>query len=128
MENEENYEEQVDETGERGEAFDSADEDHIADSDNGEVHTPEESYLELEPEASNGTGKVAVIRKTRKKAEGKRKIDFAKLNINELTNMTISELSSLALEFNTEGTSRMKKQDLIFTIPGWVWIPEISKL
>lgn len=79
--------------------------------DEGELHE-----MEGNGGAGAGTGKVAVIRKTKKKAEDKRKINFAKLNINELANMTISGLSSLAREFRIEGISRMKKQDLMFAI------------
>jgi transcription termination factor Rho len=81
------------------------------------VDVPElrpENEVEIESESENG--KVAVIKKTRKKVEEKKKINFIKLNINELTNMTISELSALTRDFNIEGTSRMKKQDLIFAI------------
>jgi transcription termination factor Rho len=81
-----------------------------------ELETPFGISPEPETETSNGNGKVAVIKKVRKKAEDKKKITFAKLNINELTNMTISGLSSLAQEFGIEGTGRMKKQDLIFAI------------
>ncbi len=66
--------------------------------------------------ALKDNGKIAVIRKTKRKVDEKKKINFAKLNINELANMTISGLSSLAREFKIEGTSRMKKQDLIFSI------------
>ena len=73
---------------------------------------------EQEPEAEtgNGNGKVAVIKKVRKKTDEKKRISFAKLNINELTNMTISDLSILAQEFGVEGISRLKRQDLIFAI------------
>ena len=73
---------------------------------------------EPEPEAETGdsNGKVAVIKKVRKKTDEKKRVSFAKLNINELTNMTISDLSILALEFGVEGISRLKRQDLIFAI------------
>ena len=74
--------------------------------------------FETDSMTESGVGKIAIIRKVKKKkkAEEKKKINFAKLNINELTNMTISGLSSLAMEFSIEGTGRMKKQDLIFAI------------
>lgn len=88
----------------------------------GKTEEPDaDSAIESEPEimsesTTEGGGKIAVIKKVKKKAEDKKKINFAKLNINELTNMTISGLSSLAMEFSIEGTGRMKKQDLIFAI------------
>ncbi len=86
--------------------------------------TPNASYdsVEVDAAAQKGktavkeNGKIAVIKKTKKRVDEKKKINFAKLNINELANMTISGLSSLAREFKIEGTSRMKKQDLIFSI------------
>lgn len=84
------------------------------------VQTEGENETEMnngrgEPEGS--TGKVTVVKKARKRnREETKKINFAKLNINELANMTISELSALARDFNIEGTGRMKKQDLIFSI------------
>ena len=114
METEENLEEQRDEIipEDSGESTDDTPEDDAGNPV--EVDLPDE--FESGSESTGSTGKVAVIRKPRKKSEAKKKIDFAKLNINELTNMTISELSSLAQEFHTEGTSRMKKQDLIFII------------
>jgi transcription termination factor Rho len=71
---------------------------------------------DVESAVDDGGGKVAVVKKIKRKADEKKKINFAKLNINDLASMTISGLSSLAHEFNIEGTSRMKKQDLIFTI------------
>ncbi len=114
METEENLEEQRDEIilEDSGESTDDTPEDDAGNPV--EVDLPDE--FESGSDSTGSTGKVAVIRKPRKKSEAKKKIDFAKLNINELTNMTISELSSLAQEFHTEGTSRMKKQDLIFII------------
>ncbi|MFW6138234.1 MAG: transcription termination factor Rho [Spirochaetota bacterium] len=75
-----------------------------------------ESETNIQSGENGESGKVAVIKKNRKKSPEKKKINFAKLNINELTNMTISNLSALAREFNIESTSRMKKQDLIFSI------------
>jgi transcription termination factor Rho len=97
-----------------------------ADTDKGDNYAGVVSKGELEPsfdispepetEMVNGDGKVAVIKKVRKKTDEKKKISYAKLNINELTNMTISGLSDLAQEFGIEGTGRMKKQDLIFAI------------
>jgi transcription termination factor Rho len=85
---------------------------------------PAQSEERTETEMNNGkgafegtTGKVTVVKKARKRTgEENKKINFAKLNINELTNMTISELSALSRDFNIEGTGRMKKQDLIFAI------------
>jgi transcription termination factor Rho len=85
---------------------------------------PVQTEGENETEMNNGrgelegsTGKVTVVKKARKRnREETKKINFAKLNINELANMTISELSALARDFNIEGTGRMKKQDLIFSI------------
>jgi transcription termination factor Rho len=100
----------------------SAESDKMDNYAEGDVKTEEELEPpfgvtpEPETEALNGNGKVAVIKKVRKKADDKKKITFAKLNINELTNMTISGLSNLAQEFGIEGTGRMKKQDLIFAI------------
>jgi len=79
-----------------------------------EPSSPEDTDTEAAIE--NGGGKVAVVKKIKRKVDEKKKINFAKLNINDLASMTISGLSSLAREFNIEGTSRMKKQDLIFTI------------
>jgi transcription termination factor Rho len=121
METEDKFEAGTSGTEESDERSLSPDEDVEEPSpDGGETKDDEESLFtsdgKREPDTANGTNKVAVIRKTRKKSDAKRRIDFAKLNINELTNMTISELSSLAREVNSEGTSRMKKQDLIFTI------------
>jgi transcription termination factor Rho len=106
METEENLEEQRDEiiSEDTGESTDDTPED--AAGNPVEADLPDE--LESGSKSRGSAGKVAVIRRTKKKSEAKRKIDFAKLNINELTNMTISELSSLAREFHTEGTSRMK--------------------
>ena len=72
--------------------------------------------MEDTEETAEGPETVTVIKKVKRKSDEKKKIDFAKLNINELASMTISELSSLAREFNVEGTGRMKKQDLIFAI------------
>ena len=114
METEENLKQQSDEVmqeeSEESQVEASEhDESSLADTD-----IPEEP--DSGSDSTGGSGKVAVIKKTKKKTEAKKKIDFAKLNINELTNMTISELSSLAREFHIESTSRMKKQDLIFTI------------
>jgi len=60
--------------------------------------------------------KVTVIKKAKKRDADRKHINFAKLDINELANMTISGLSALSREFHIEGTSRMKKQDLIFAI------------
>ena len=85
---------------------------------------PAQTEAGSETEMNNGrgmlegtTGKVTVVKKPRKRnKEEAKKINFAKLNINELANMTISELSALARDFNIEGTGRMKKQDLIFSI------------
>ncbi len=117
MENEESLEDTMDEASpdESVESVDETSSDEVEEvKSTDEADFPAE--FETEPEVQSSMGKVAVIRKTKKKAETKRKIDFAKLDINELTNMTISELSSLAQEFHIEGTSRMKKQDLIFTI------------
>jgi len=84
--------------------FDTLDENEVGQADGAETGT------------GTASGKVAVIKKPRKKIEEKKKINFAKLNINELTNMTISGLASFAREFKIEGTGRMKKQDLIFAI------------
>jgi len=95
-------------SGETNGGDDATDEDYVS------ARTDEAA--QTEQAASKENGKIAVIRKTKKKAEEKKKINFAKLNINELANMTISGLSSLAREFKIEGTSRMKKQDLIFSI------------
>jgi transcription termination factor Rho len=89
---------------------------YAGDDTKGELESAFELSPEPEAEAVNGNGKVAVIKKVRKKSDEKKKISFAKLNINELTNMTISGLSNLAQEFGIEGTGRMKKQDLIFAI------------
>lgn len=79
-----------------------------------------ESELDIAPGSGtvieHETGKVAVIKKVKRKTNDKKKINFAKLNINELANMTISGLLALSREFNIEGTGRMKKQDLIFAI------------
>lgn len=75
---------------------------------------PDEADTDEKSGAENGTGKVTIVK--RKKGEEKKKSDFTKLNINDLANMTISGLSSFAREFNIEGASRMKKQDLIFSI------------
>jgi len=87
------------------------------DTPNGDYYSSEaDSGSETEQVALKDNGKIAVIRRTKKKVEEKKKINFAKLNINELANMTISGLSTLAREFKIEGTSRMKKQDLIFSI------------
>ncbi len=85
---------------------------------------PAQTEVETETEMNDGRGvlegakgKVTVVKKARKRnKEEAKKINFAKLNINELANMTISELSALARDFNIEGTGRMKKQDLIFSI------------
>jgi transcription termination factor Rho len=78
------------------------------------VSADEETQGDEKTAAENGTGKVTVVKKRR--TEDKKKINFTKLNINDLANMTISELSSFAREFNIEGASRMKKQDLIFSV------------
>jgi transcription termination factor Rho len=78
------------------------------------VSVDEETQGDEKASAENGTGKVTVVKKRR--TEDKKKINFTKLNINDLANMTISELSSFAREFNIEGASRMKKQDLIFSV------------
>jgi transcription termination factor Rho len=75
---------------------------------------PDEADSDEKSGTENGTGKVTIVK--RKKGEEKKKSDFTKLNINDLANMTISGLSSFAREFNIEGASRMKKQDLIFSI------------
>ncbi len=79
-----------------------------------------ESELDIAPGSGkvieHETGKVAVIKKVKRKTNDKKKINFAKLNINELANMTISGLLALSREFNIEGTGTMKKQDLIFAI------------
>jgi len=84
------------------------------DTPNGDYDSGEaDADSEAEQVALKDSGKIAVIRKTKKKVDEKKKINFAKLNINELANMTISGLSALAREFKIEGTSRMKKQDLI---------------
>jgi len=69
-----------------------------------------------EEKQTEKTEKITIVKKTRRRNEDKQKINFAKLNINELANMSISELSALAREFKIEGTSRMTKQDLIFAI------------
>lgn len=82
----------------------------------GEEVTARTGEMELEGENEVGNGKVAIIKKVKKKTEEKKKINFAKLNINELASMTISGLSAFSREFNIEGISRMKKQDLIFAI------------
>jgi transcription termination factor Rho len=76
------------------------------DTDDAQVNNPAASDTEV--------GKVTIVKK--KRGEEKKKISYAKLNINDLTNITISELASFAREFNIEGASRMKKQDLIFSI------------
>ena len=75
---------------------------------NGEKRTEEKAGAEKD------TGKVTIVKK--KKGEEKKKVGSAKLNINDLANMTISGLSSFAREFNIEGASSMKKQDLIFSV------------
>jgi len=111
MENE-NETEQVEEVGKESENAESWKVENDTGKNNENLELPENEAVV----ADNRAGKVAVIKKVRKKPVEKKKIDFAKLNINELTNMTISELSSLAQEFGIEGTGRMKKQDLIFDI------------
>jgi len=76
----------------------------------------DETANEEKAEAENGIEKVTIVKK--RKGEEKKKGNFTKLNINDLANMTISELSSFAREFNIEGASRMKKQDLfMFLLP-----------
>ena len=94
----------------------------VVTTETGSKEAPEQSgSTEVEVPSSTAVvetknGKVAVVKKVKKKQEEKKTINFAKLNINELTNMTMTELSNLAREFNIEGTSRMRKQDLIFSI------------
>jgi len=82
--------------------------------DSGDEIDTDNAQLNDNVETDAEAGKVTIVKK--KRGEEKKKISYAKLNINDLTNITISELSSFAREFNIEGASRMKKQDLIFSI------------
>ncbi len=82
-----------------------------------EKKATESTTTEVTQEQEKSQNKITIIKKSRKRtSDDQQKINFAKLNINELANMSISELSALAREFKIEGTSRMTKQDLIFAI------------
>jgi transcription termination factor Rho len=100
---------------ENGEQAENGREEKSVDTEENDDYREQDSEEETSEEKS-GDSKVAVIRKPKKKLIDGKRINFAKLNINELTGMTISGLANLAQEFGIEGTSRMKKQDLIFSI------------
>jgi len=86
-------------------------------------HVPENNYQQVRVKRERSSEKnekqaekITIIKKPKKRSNDQQKINFAKLNINELANMSISELSKLVREFKVEGASRMTKQDLIFAI------------
>ena len=95
---------------------DYAADDSEVESDLDDMSKPDKKNVNTLAVGDNGVEKITIVKRGKKKTDEKKKINFAKLNINELTNMTISGLASLAREFNIEDTGRMKKQDLIFAV------------
>jgi transcription termination factor Rho len=95
---------------------DYAADDPELESDLDEIPKSDKKNATALAEGENGVEKITIVKRGKKKTDEKKKINFAKLNINELTNMTIASLATLAREFNVEGTGSMKKQDLIFEV------------